>query len=104
MVRLLDLLENLCSSATRPSKAKQTFAAENYYTADYPEDEVETDDEFDRHAYLYRNGNASDEEEFDNREYNDSDEDDDKILLEGDDDDVTMARIRTYMQRHTPYQ
>ncbi|KFA63524.1 hypothetical protein S40285_00286 [Stachybotrys chlorohalonatus IBT 40285] len=78
--------------------------AENYYTADYPEDEVETDDEFDRHAYLYRNGNASDEEEFDNREYNDSDEDDDKILLEGDDDDVTMARIRTYMQRHTPYQ
>lgn len=38
--------------------------AENYYTHDYPEDEVSSDDEFDRDAYLYRNGNASDMEEF----------------------------------------
>ena len=38
--------------------------AENYYTHDYPEDEVSSDDEFDRDAYHYRNGNASDMEEF----------------------------------------
>ncbi|EPE10253.1 hypothetical protein F503_05348 [Ophiostoma piceae UAMH 11346] len=38
--------------------------AENYYTHDYPEDEVSSDDEFDRDAYHYRNGNASDLEEF----------------------------------------
>lgn len=38
--------------------------AENYYAHDYPEDEVSSDDEFDRDAYHYRNGNASDLEEF----------------------------------------
>ncbi|EFX00551.1 hypothetical protein CMQ_7553 [Grosmannia clavigera kw1407] len=38
--------------------------AENYYTHDYPEDEVASDDEFDRDAYHYLTGNASDLEEF----------------------------------------
>ncbi|KAM0559581.1 hypothetical protein ACHAPJ_004105 [Fusarium lateritium] len=71
--------------------------AENYYTADYPEDEVESDDEYGRHPYGYRNGNASDDEEFDNTYY---DESDDNMVLDGvDDDDATMARIRTYMKR-----
>lgn len=40
-------------------------AAENHYTADYPDEEVDSDDEFDRNAYNYRNHNASDLEEFD---------------------------------------
>ncbi|KAK3322552.1 hypothetical protein B0H66DRAFT_638966 [Apodospora peruviana] len=39
--------------------------AENYYGADYPDEDLDWDDEFDRNAYLYRNSNASDEEEFD---------------------------------------
>jgi hypothetical protein len=39
--------------------------AENYYTADYPDEEVATDDEYGRNAYSFRNGNASDLEEYD---------------------------------------
>ncbi|KAJ1335368.1 transcription factor Iwr1 [Microdochium nivale] len=39
--------------------------AENYYTADYPDDEVASDDEYGQNAYAYRNGNASDLEEYD---------------------------------------
>lgn len=41
--------------------------AEDYYGNDYPEDELDSDDEFDREVYKYRNG-ASDDEEFD-RDY-----------------------------------
>ncbi|KAG8351863.1 hypothetical protein FVEN_g10109 [Fusarium venenatum] len=70
--------------------------AENYYTADYPEEEVDSDDEFGRHAYGYRNGNASDDEEFDNIYYDESDND---MVLDGDDEDATMARIRNYVKR-----
>jgi hypothetical protein len=48
--------------------AEQTLIeAENYYAADYPEDEVDDDDEYDRNAYRYRNQNASDNEEYDVR-------------------------------------
>lgn len=39
--------------------------AENHYTADYPDEEVASDDEYDRNAYRYRTGNASDLEEYD---------------------------------------
>ncbi|KAK8050560.1 hypothetical protein PG994_012290 [Apiospora phragmitis] len=39
--------------------------AENYYTADYPDDEVASDDEFGLNPYSFRNGNASDLEEYD---------------------------------------
>ncbi|KAK5990223.1 hypothetical protein PT974_08489 [Cladobotryum mycophilum] len=71
--------------------------AENHYTADYPEDEVDSDDEFGRQAYMFRNGNASDDEEFDDDEYN---EDSDDMLMEGDDDDdARMDRIREFMKR-----
>lgn len=76
-----------------------TVSAENHYTADYPEDEVDSDDEFNRYAYLYRTGNASDNEEFDNDNYSDHSDDDDKIFMEGDDEldhDVAMARIKAY--------
>ncbi len=37
-------------------------AAEDFYGNDYPEDEVESDDEFGRGAYNYRHGAADDEE------------------------------------------
>ncbi|ROW12703.1 hypothetical protein VMCG_00453 [Cytospora schulzeri] len=53
--------------------------AENYYTADYPDDEVDSDDEYNLHAYDYRNGNASDLEEYDER-------DEGYVLDDGDDD------------------
>ncbi|RSM17309.1 hypothetical protein CDV31_003864 [Fusarium ambrosium] len=77
------------------------LAAENYYTADYPEDEVESDDEYGRRAYGYRNGNASDDEEFDNMDY----DDDDDMVLEGDgDEDATMARIKNYVRRSHAFQ
>lgn len=39
--------------------------AENYYTADYPDEEVASDDEYGCNPYSYRNGNASDLEEYD---------------------------------------
>jgi hypothetical protein len=38
--------------------------AEDYYGNDYPEDELQSDDEYDRGAYTYRKG-ASDDEEWD---------------------------------------
>lgn len=43
--------------------------AENYYAADYPDEDLEWDDEFDRNAYHYTNQNDSDMEEFDEREF-----------------------------------
>lgn len=49
--------------------------AENHPSADYPEDEVDSDDEFGRNPYLYRNRNASDDEEFDEDDATYSDED-----------------------------
>jgi len=54
--------------------------AENHYTADYPEDEVASDDEYDQDPYRFRNGNASDNEEYgsdDNAYSVDGDEDED---------------------------
>ncbi|KAK3692937.1 hypothetical protein B0T22DRAFT_448613 [Podospora appendiculata] len=43
--------------------------AENYYTADYPDEDLDWDDEFDREPYKFVNGNASDEEEYDENEF-----------------------------------
>ncbi|OBR14126.1 hypothetical protein CH63R_02852 [Colletotrichum higginsianum IMI 349063] len=78
--------------------------AENHYTADYPEDEVDSEDEYDRHAYLFRNANASDEEEFDFRDQASDEDDDDKYAMEGDEkrdeDDVFQDKIRRYIRQH----
>lgn len=38
--------------------------AENYYTADYPDEELAWDDMWDRNPYRFVNDNASDREEF----------------------------------------
>ncbi|KAK3494565.1 uncharacterized protein B0T23DRAFT_111799 [Neurospora hispaniola] len=48
---------------------------ENYYAADYPDEDLEWDDELDRNPYEYVTGNASDREEFD-AELDDNDDDD----------------------------
>ena len=42
-------------------------AAEDYYGADYPEDELDEDDEFDRDLYQYRT-HAADVDEYDVRQ------------------------------------
>ena len=41
-----------------------TTAAEDYYGNDYPEDEIDSDDEYGRDAYKYRRY-VSDDEEYD---------------------------------------
>ncbi|KPM43520.1 hypothetical protein AK830_g3033 [Neonectria ditissima] len=74
--------------------------AEGHYTADYPEDEVDSDDEYGRQPYGYRNGNASDDEEFDHVQY----ESEDEMVIEGADEDATMARIKAYMKRNRAFQ
>lgn len=66
---------------TAKSANQYPIIAENYYTADYPDDEVDSEDEFDRAAYLYRTGNASDLEEYDERDG------DDVVILAGDGED-----------------
>ncbi|KAH0273279.1 hypothetical protein KCU91_g6062, partial [Aureobasidium melanogenum] len=49
--------------------------AEGYYAADYPEDEVASDDEYDRGAYGYRHGGSDDEQwESDPEKWSDGDE------------------------------
>ncbi|KAI0549455.1 hypothetical protein F4679DRAFT_547292 [Xylaria curta] len=62
--------------------------AENYYTADYPDEEVATDDEFGKNPYAFRNGNASDLEEYDV-------ESDDQFDEEG-----ATSQFRTYIGRN----
>ena len=87
--------------------------AETYYTADYPEDELDSDDEYGLGAYRYRNGNASDDEEY--GAFSDGDDDDehecDRVYRNGaefygheddnhNDNDVAnqeiMARVRRF--------
>ena len=74
--------------------------AENHYTADYPEDEVDSEDEFNRNAYYFRNRNASDDEEYDQDEF-DVDDDDDAHSADGrpNDDDARMTRILEQMKK-----
>ncbi|KAK4123743.1 hypothetical protein N657DRAFT_423085 [Parathielavia appendiculata] len=47
--------------------------AEDHYTADYPDEDLDWDDEFGRYPYHYLNQNASDMEEWDERDYMDDD-------------------------------
>lgn len=77
------LLLGYSSFPSRPHHGiKLTYLpAENHYTADYPDEEVASDDEYGRDAYRYRNRNADDLEEF--GEFLDEDE----YLGSGDEDD-----------------
>ncbi|KAI1374570.1 hypothetical protein F4677DRAFT_161235 [Hypoxylon crocopeplum] len=65
--------------------------AENYYAADYPDEEVASDDEFGRNPYSFRNGNASDLEEYDLE-----DDDDDAAFSDKDD---PSSRFKTYISK-----
>ncbi|CZR66860.1 uncharacterized protein PAC_16761 [Phialocephala subalpina] len=51
-------------SSEEEDEADEDENAENHYTADYPDEEVDSDDEYNRNAYHYRTHNASDLEEF----------------------------------------
>jgi hypothetical protein len=59
-------------SAALTSILADSRVAENYFAADYPDEDLEWDDEYDRGAYQYRNQNASDMEEFDERDFDDA--------------------------------
>ncbi|KAL2752523.1 hypothetical protein ACRALDRAFT_1083244 [Sodiomyces alcalophilus JCM 7366] len=84
--------------------------AENHYTADYPEDEVASDDEYDRNPYLYHNDDASDDDFADvhgayyPRAMDGSDEDDDNdaYVIDAeklDGDELFQANIRRYIRQ-----
>ena len=45
--------------------------AENYYTHDYPDEDLDWDDEFDRNACRFATQNDSDNEEWDERDFSD---------------------------------
>lgn len=81
------------------------LAAENHYTADYPEDEADSNDEdYDILVGGYGNGDASDNDDFDYVDY-DGQEDCPAIQGNGngDDDDARMARIRNFLKRSSAF-
>ncbi len=49
--------------------------AENYYTADYPDEDLDWDDQFDRNPYRYAHENGSDKGGDDDDELDDDDDD-----------------------------
>jgi hypothetical protein len=55
----------LTHRAREQSGLTNPATAEDYYAADYPDEEVDSEDEYNRAAYQYRTGNASDLEEYD---------------------------------------
>ena len=70
---------------------------------------MESDDEYGRQPYGYRNGNASDNEEFGDVHYSDDEDDQNERLVRGeadndDDADARIARIRAYMKRNSAFQ
>jgi hypothetical protein len=71
--------------------------AEDYYGADYPEDEVVSDDEYDRDAYQFRR-NADDLEEFDitERDTYEVDDDDDIARSDNEDADDKLSAARAW--------
>lgn len=83
------------------SRHADESAAENHYSADYPEDEVESNDEYGRNPYSYRDG-ASDDEEYGYSSYGYSSYGDGADGGEtelGADDEARMARMRAYLAR-----
>ena len=64
--------------------------AEDYYANDYPEDELDSDDEFGRDPYQRRYRHGSDDEEYDLESYEDANS--------GDEDDEHFRRITAPLQ------
>lgn len=58
------------------------WAAEDYYGNDYPEDEVNSDDEYGKGAYNYRHGNSDEEEYGEDTPAWSDDEDGSRILTQ----------------------
>lgn len=54
-----------------PSDEDEDENAEDWYGADYPDDELASDDEFGRGAYGYRGNRGSDDEEYDEHTFSD---------------------------------
>ena len=83
--------------------ADSQSSAENYYGADYPDEDLPWDDEFDMNPYQYRTGNASDLEDFDEREF---DKDNDAVHSIWDDnaprtaEDEIFQRLGDYAFKH----
>ncbi|KAF1961831.1 hypothetical protein CC80DRAFT_488235 [Byssothecium circinans] len=73
--------------------------AEDYYANDYPEDEVDSDDEYDRNPYQSKFRHGSDDEEFD---LNDDSEDDEGARSDGNEDDEHFRRIAPPQPRKAP--
>lgn len=69
------------------NKNADMTTAENYYTADYPDEDLDSGDEYGLGAYNYR-GNASDQEEFDER-------DDEVYVLDYGNEDNDVAMLPT---------
>jgi hypothetical protein len=65
--------------------------AEEYYANDYPEDEMSSDDEYNRNLYKRNYRKGSDDEEFDLND--DSDAEDVAARSDGDEDDEHFRRI-----------
>jgi len=68
--------------------------AEDYYANDYPEDEMSSDDEFDRNLYQSKYRHGEDDEEYDLDDYEEEkDDEDDEDARSGDDDDEHFRRL-----------
>lgn len=100
--RLFVAKSNSPHGQTRSAVTNPPATAEDYYGADYPEDEVSSDDEHGLNPYQYR-ANASDDEEFDDGddEFNTfSGDEEDGGVVAGDNDEDALRKIRTYLARH----
>lgn len=103
-----------CHSKTKVDA--DIVTAENHYTADYPEDEVASDDEFDRNPYLYHNEDGSDEifsdihgayypRDMGDSDNDDKDDDEDAYVIDAeklDGDDLFQQHIRRYIRQYGP--
>ncbi|ROT35710.1 hypothetical protein SODALDRAFT_320236 [Sodiomyces alkalinus F11] len=85
--------------------------AENHYTADYPEDEIASDDEYDRNPYLYHNDDGSEDDfpDVDGTYYaramrgSDEDDDPDAYVIDAeklDGDKLFEENIRRYIRQY----
>ena len=72
------------------------LVAEDYYGADYPEDEVSSDDEYGVNPYKY---NANDGE-FGDDEFN-AFSDDEGGIIAGEGDEEALKKIRAFVSRHS---
>lgn len=86
------------------SAAETHSAAEDHYTADYPDEEVDEDDEFSRNPYQYQTGDVSDVEDMgadDQETYRRDGDDGDDACMDGESDKEMLRKIRRYAERES---